>query len=103
MSSRSSPGAGPTSAASPGAGPVREPRHPLRTAFGVVLLVGWGLLTYARVASTVYLVGARRLHRGDHRSVRGRADAPAGRHGELGGLGHRPLADVLARDAVGPG
>ena len=30
-----------------GAGPAREPRHPLRTAFGVVLLVGWGLLTYA--------------------------------------------------------
>jgi hypothetical protein len=57
MSSRPSPGAGPASAASPGAGPVREPRHALRTAFGVVLFVGWGLLTYAWVASTVYLVG----------------------------------------------
>jgi hypothetical protein len=42
MSSRPSPGARPTSAASPGAGPVREPRHALRTAFGVVLFVGWG-------------------------------------------------------------
>ena len=56
MSSLSSPGAGPASAASPDAGPAREPRHPLRTAFGVVLFVGWGLLTYAWVASTVYLV-----------------------------------------------
>ena len=57
MSSRPSPGAGPASATSPGAGPVREPRHALRTAFGVVLFVGWGLLTYTWVASTVYLVG----------------------------------------------
>ena len=58
MSSPSSAGAGPASAPSPGAGPAREPRqHPLRMAFGVVLFVGWGLLTYAWVASTVYLVG----------------------------------------------
>jgi len=57
MSSPSSAGAGPASAASPGAGPPSEPRqHPLRMAFGVVLFVGWGLLTYAWVASTVYLV-----------------------------------------------
>jgi len=57
MSSPSSAGAGPASAASPGAGPPSEPRqHPLRMAFGVVLFVGWGLLTYTWVASTVYLV-----------------------------------------------
>jgi hypothetical protein len=48
--------AGSASGASPGVGPAREPRHPLRMAFGVVLFVGWGLLTYAWVASTVYLV-----------------------------------------------
>jgi hypothetical protein len=55
MSSLPSSGAEPASAASPGAGPARERRHRLRTAFGVVLFVGWGLLTYAWVASTVYL------------------------------------------------
>jgi hypothetical protein len=57
MSSPASTGAGPASAASPDAGPAREPRqHWLRTAFGVVLFLGWGILTYVWVASTVYLV-----------------------------------------------
>ena len=56
MSSLSST-AGSASGASPDVGPARELRHPLRMAFGVVLFVGWGLLTYAWVASTVYLVG----------------------------------------------
>ena len=57
MSSLSST-TGSASGASPDAGPAQELRqHWLRTAFGVVLFVGWGLLTYAWVASTVYLVG----------------------------------------------
>jgi hypothetical protein len=56
MSSPSSTGTGPASAASSGAGPAREPRHWLRTAFGVVLFLGWGLLTFVWVASTLYLV-----------------------------------------------
>jgi hypothetical protein len=34
----------------------RERRHWLRTAFGVVLFVGWAVLTIVWVASTVYLV-----------------------------------------------
>jgi hypothetical protein len=51
MSALSSPGA-----RSAGAGSAWELRHPLRLAFGVVLFVGWGLLTFAWVASTVYLV-----------------------------------------------
>lgn len=33
-----------------------EPQHRLRTAFGVVLFVAWGILTVLWVASTVYLV-----------------------------------------------
>jgi hypothetical protein len=33
-----------------------EPRHRLRTAFGVLLFTGWGILTILWVASTVYLV-----------------------------------------------
>lgn len=33
-----------------------EPPHRLRTAFGVVLFVGWGVLTVLWVASTVYLL-----------------------------------------------
>ncbi len=36
---------------------LAEPRHRLRTAFGVFLFVGWGILTVLWVASTVYLVG----------------------------------------------
>lgn len=66
MSTLSSPGAGAASpgaaspgAASPGPGPVREPRHRLRAAFGVVLFVAWGLLTYIWVASIVYEVAHR--------------------------------------------
>jgi hypothetical protein len=55
MSSLSATG-GLASAASPGAGAAREAQHWLRTAFGVVLFVTWGLLTFAWVASTVYLV-----------------------------------------------
>jgi hypothetical protein len=42
--------------ASPGVGPAPKPQHWLRTAFGVVLFLGWGLLTFVWVASTVYLV-----------------------------------------------
>jgi hypothetical protein len=56
MSSLSSPRAGPASAASTDAGPAREPRHLGRMAFGVVLFVGWGILTFVWLASTVYLV-----------------------------------------------
>lgn len=57
MSSLSNPGAGATSAASPGTGAAREARqHWLRMAFGVILFVAWGLLTFVWVASTVYLV-----------------------------------------------
>ena len=56
MTSLSSPAGGPASAPSPGPGPAPEPRHRLRAAFGVVLFVAWGLLTYIWVASTVYLV-----------------------------------------------
>src|ERR1700756_1303733 len=36
---------------------VDEPPHRLRSAFGVVLFVGWGILTVIWLASTVYLVG----------------------------------------------
>jgi hypothetical protein len=55
MSSLSSP-AGSASAASPGPMDAVEAGEWLRTAFGVVLFVGWGLLTFVWVASTVYLV-----------------------------------------------
>jgi hypothetical protein len=48
-------GAGPASTASVGARPAWD----LRVAFGVVLFVAWGLLTFVWVASTVYLVGHR--------------------------------------------
>jgi len=51
MSALSSPGA-----RSASAGSAWELRHPLRLAFGVVLFVGWGLLTFVWVGSTVYLV-----------------------------------------------
>jgi hypothetical protein len=34
---------------------VDEPPHRLRTLFGVVLFVGWGILTIVWLASTVYL------------------------------------------------
>jgi len=51
MSALSSPGA-----RSASAGSAWELQHPLRLAFGVVLFVGWGLLTFVWVASTVYLV-----------------------------------------------
>jgi hypothetical protein len=37
--------------------PATEPRHWIRAAFGVVLFLGWGLLTVIWLASTVYLVG----------------------------------------------
>ena len=56
MSSLSSTGAGPASTASASPGDTAEPRNRLRMAFGVVLFVAWGLLTYLWVASTVYLV-----------------------------------------------
>jgi hypothetical protein len=56
MSSLSSPRAGPARAASIDAGLEREPRHLGRVAFGVVLFVGWGILTFVWLASTVYLV-----------------------------------------------
>jgi hypothetical protein len=56
MSSLSSTGAGPAFAASPGPAEAAEPGDRLRMAFGVVLFVAWGLLTYIWVASTVYLV-----------------------------------------------
>jgi len=58
MSALSSPGAGSASAASPSLASAREreSRHLLRLAFGVVLFMGWGLLTFVWVASTVYLV-----------------------------------------------
>jgi hypothetical protein len=46
-------GVGPASAASGGARPAWD----LRVAFGVVLFVAWGVLTFVWVASTVYLVG----------------------------------------------
>jgi hypothetical protein len=36
--------------------PAPEPHHWTRTAFGVVLFVGWGLLTVIWLASTVHLV-----------------------------------------------
>jgi hypothetical protein len=35
---------------------VEEPPHRLRILFGVVLFVGWGILTFIWLASTVYLV-----------------------------------------------
>jgi hypothetical protein len=35
---------------------VEEPPHRLRILFGVVLFVGWGILTFLWLASTVYLV-----------------------------------------------
>src|SRR5690242_10012371 len=38
-----------------------EPQHWLRTAFGVFLFVGWGILTVIWLASTVYLVVHGRL------------------------------------------
>jgi hypothetical protein len=57
MSSPSNTSTGPASVASPGVGSAREPRqHWLRTAFGVTLFAGWGILTVVWVASTVYLV-----------------------------------------------
>jgi hypothetical protein len=57
MSSPLSTGTGPASASPSDAGPVQEPpQHWSRTAFGVVLFVGWGVLTVVWVASTVYLV-----------------------------------------------
>ena len=57
MNSPSNTSIGPASAASPGAGSAQKPRqHWLRTAFGVTLFVGWGILTVVWVASTVYLV-----------------------------------------------
>jgi hypothetical protein len=57
MNSPSNTSTGPASAASPGAGSAQKPRqHWLRTAFGVTLFVGWGILTVVWVASTVYLV-----------------------------------------------
>jgi hypothetical protein len=57
MSTLSSPGTGSARTASAGAGLAGKPRqHWLRTAFGVVLFVGWGILTIIWVASTVYLV-----------------------------------------------
>ena len=37
--------------------PAPEPRNILRTMFGVVLFVGWGIVTFIWLASTVYLVG----------------------------------------------
>jgi hypothetical protein len=37
--------------------PVPEPRNILRTLFGIVLFVGWGIVTFIWLASTVYLVG----------------------------------------------
>jgi len=55
MSSLSST-AGSASAASPGPMDAVEAGEWLRTAFGVVLFVAWGLLTFVWVASTVYLV-----------------------------------------------
>lgn len=48
-------GAGPKSPARLGPGSVPKPLHGMRTAFGVVLFVAWGLLTIIWVASTVYL------------------------------------------------
>lgn len=36
--------------------PAPEPHHWTRTAFGVVLFVGWGLVTFLWLASTVHLV-----------------------------------------------
>jgi hypothetical protein len=36
--------------------PAPEPRNMLRTLFGVVLFVGWGIVTFIWLASTVYLV-----------------------------------------------
>ena len=58
MSTLSGPGTGPARAVPPGLAPAgeRESRHLLRKAFGVVLLVGWAILTVVWVASTVYLV-----------------------------------------------
>jgi hypothetical protein len=55
VSSLSRTGAGPADAASPGAENSAQLRDWPRTAFGVVLFVAWGLLTFIWVASTVYL------------------------------------------------
>jgi len=58
MSSPSRPGAGAARAVPSSLAPAgeRESRHLLRKAFGVVLFVGWGILTFVWVASTVFLV-----------------------------------------------
>jgi hypothetical protein len=50
--------AAPASTSSADAPPAPEPHHWTRTAFGVVLFVGWGLLTVIWLASTVHLVAS---------------------------------------------
>jgi hypothetical protein len=57
MSAVSRTGVAPASTSSAEAVPEPERQHWTRTAFGVVLFVGWGILTLLWVASTVYLVG----------------------------------------------
>jgi hypothetical protein len=57
MSPLSNSNPGPPKPIGPEVHPAPEPRHRLRTLFGVVLFVAWGILTFIWLASTVYLVG----------------------------------------------
>jgi hypothetical protein len=57
MSPLANPNAGPPKPIGAAVDPAPEPRRPLRTLFGVVLFVGWGILTFIWLASTAYLVG----------------------------------------------
>jgi hypothetical protein len=56
MSAVSRTDVAPASTSSADAVPTPEPHHWTRTVFGVVLFVGWGLLTVIWLASTVHLV-----------------------------------------------
>ena len=64
MSLLSNPNVGPQKPTGAHVDPAPEPRNPLRTLFGVVLFVGWGILTFIWLASTVYLVGQGALTAG---------------------------------------
>jgi hypothetical protein len=57
MSPLANSNVGPPKPISAAVDPAPEPRNILRTLFGVVLFVGWGIVTFIWLASTVYLVG----------------------------------------------
>jgi hypothetical protein len=56
MSPLPNPDAGPSMPSRTDVDLAVEPPHRLRTLFGVVLFVGWGILTFIWLASTAYLV-----------------------------------------------